>query len=163
MALRILLVFLVTFTQVFAAPVNVNDQAPDWSLLTPQGDTINYHEDSAGKVSMVLFWASRCPYCRSLMPHLEVIYRKYRGKGLKFYAINVFEDADPVKHFTDQKFTSNLLLNGDEVAADWGVKGTPGLFVIDKDKKVIYKRPNGVNDVMVKQNVDLKIKYALKK
>ena len=163
MICRCVLLLLLLVSQVMAEPVNINDQAPDWSLLTPDGNTINYHEDSEGKVSMVLFWASGCPYCRTLMPHLEIIYRKYRSKGLKFYAINAYEDADPVKHFTDQKFTSTLLLDGDEVAGVWGVKGTPGLFVIGKDKKVIYKRPNGVNDVLVKQNVDLKIKYALKK
>ena len=163
MFVRIILVFILFVTQGQATPLNINDDAPDWSLQTAEGETINYHQDSDGKVTMVLFWATWCPYCRTLMPHLEVIYRKYRSKGLKYYTINVFEDGDPIKHFADQKFTSTLLLNGDDVAADWGVKGTPGLFVIGRDRKVIYKRPNGVNDVLVKQNVDLKIKYALKK
>ncbi len=155
--------FLLIVTRAFAEPVNLNDIAPDWTLQTAAGESINYYEDRDEGVSMVLFWATWCPYCRTLMPHLEVIYRKYRGKGLKSYAINVFEDGDPVQHFSDWKFTSTLLLNGDEVAAEWGVKGTPGLFVIDRDGKVVYKRPNGVNDVLVKQNVDLRIKQALKK
>lgn len=162
MFIRFVLVFILGITSVLANPLNVNDQASDWSLLTPEGETINYYEDSDGKVTMVLFWATWCPYCRSLMPHLEVLYRKYRSKGVKFYAINVFEDNDATQHFSDQKFTSTLLLNGDEVAKSWGVKGTPGLYLIGKDKKVIYKRPNGVNDVMVKQNLDLKLKYAVK-
>jgi len=162
MFIRILLLMLLFIPHVYAAPVTVNDTAPDWTLQNADGETINFHEDSAGKVTMVLFWASWCPYCRTLMPHLEVIYRKYRSKGLKFYAINVFEkDADPIKHFQEQQFTSTMLLDGDEVAAHWGVKATPGLFIMDRDKKVIYRRPNGVNDVLVKQNVDLKIKYAI--
>ena len=163
MVLRLILVFILSFTQAIADPVNVNDEAPDWSLLTPDGETINYYDDSSGKVSMVLYWATWCPYCKSLMPHLEVIYRKYRSKGLKFYAINIREDGDPVKFYADQKYTSTLLLNGDEIADAWGVKATPGIYVIDKDHKVIYKRPNGVNDVLVKQNIDLKIKYAIAK
>ncbi len=163
MVLRFFLVFCLFIPVASANPLKLNDTAPDWSLQTAKGETVNYHNDSEGNVTMVLFWATWCPYCRSLMPHLEVIYRQYRSKGLKFYAVNVFEENDPVKYFTDQKFSSTLLLNGDEVAAEWGVKGTPGLFVLDKEKKIIYKRPSGVSDVMVKQNIDLKLKYAVRK
>ncbi|MCG8325062.1 MAG: TlpA family protein disulfide reductase [Thiotrichales bacterium] len=163
MVLRSLIILAILWVPVTGFPVTVNDDAPDWSLQNAGGETVNYHEDSDKKVSMVLFWATWCPYCKSLMPHLEIIYRKYRSKGLKFYAINVFEDGDAVEYFNRYKFSSTLVLNGDEVAEQWGVKGTPALYVIGKDKKVIYKRPKGVSDVMVKQNIDLKIKYALRK
>ncbi|MEE9551621.1 MAG: TlpA disulfide reductase family protein, partial [Gammaproteobacteria bacterium] len=102
-------------------------------------------------------------YCASLMPHLEVVYRKYRNKGLKFYAIDIYEDGkiDPVELFERKEFSYTLLLQGDLVAEDYGVRGTPGLFVVDKDKKIIYKRPGSDSDVLVKQNVDLKIKHAI--
>lgn len=149
---------------VIAAPVNIESQAPDWTLQTPEGESVNYYQDSENKVSVILFWATWCPYCATLMPHLEVINRKYRNKGLKFYAISTFEDGeiDPKKLFDDREYSFKLLLNGDPVAEEYGVKGTPGLFVVDKDKKVIFKRQKGVSDVLVKQNVDLKIRQALK-
>ncbi len=72
------------------------------------------------------------------MPHLEVVYRKYRNKGLKFYTVDIFEDGDiePVGYFEKQGYTYTLLLLGDLVAKEYGVKGTPGLFVVDKNKKV---------------------------
>lgn len=156
---------LLPFSAVQAQPLNVGDTAPNWSLQNKDGETVDYYEDSKGKVSVVLFWATWCPYCATLMPHLEVIYEKYRSKGLKFYAVDTFEDGkkDPLEYFNEREYTYTMLLQGDETAKEYGVKGTPGLYVIDKDKKIIYKRPAGVTDVLVSQNVDLKIKQALSK
>lgn len=153
------------FAESYSEPVNFGSTAPDWSLPTKDGETINYYDDSEGKVSVVLFWATWCPYCATLMPHMEVIYRKYRNKGLKFYAISAYEDGkiDPVEYFKNKKFSYTLILDGDEVAEEYGVKGTPAVYVLDKSKKVIYKRPKGVSDVLVKQNMNLKIKQALSK
>lgn len=146
-------------------PLNVGNTAPDWSLENKAGEALDYYEDSDGKVSVVLFWASSCTYCKSLMPHLEVVYRKYRSKGLKFYAINAFEDGkiDPVEFFDNSEFSFTMLKNGDSVAEEYGVRNTPGLYVVDKDKQVVYKKPAGVSDILVKQNVDLRIKQALAK
>ncbi|HSR63687.1 MAG TPA: TlpA disulfide reductase family protein [Gammaproteobacteria bacterium] len=166
--MRLLLVLVFTLLPASAAfprPPNVGDVAPDWTLENKEGESVNYYEASEGKVSIVLFWATWCPYCRSLMPHLEVIYQNYRNKGLEFYAIDIFEDGkiDPVEYFEKMQFSFTMLKDGDLVAGDYGVKGTPGLFVVDRDKKIIYRKPVGVSDVLVKQNVDLKVKQALAK
>ena len=56
-----------------------------------------------------------------------------------------------------------MLMDGDEVGTQYGAKGTPAVYVVGKDKKVVYKRPAGVSDVLVKQNVGLSIKQALAK
>lgn len=159
----LIIITLLPFSPVWSQSPGVGASAPAWSLQTGEGNTIDYYEDSENSVSVVLFWATWCPYCASLMPHLEVVYRKYRNKGLKFYAIDILEDGklDPVEYFKKKGYTFTLLLDGDLVAEDYGVKGTPGLYVVDKDKKITYKRPAGVSDVLVKQNVDLRIKQAL--
>lgn len=148
-----------------AAPLGLGGTAENWQLENNKGEVVDYYEDSEGEVSIILFWATWCPYCSSLMPHLEVINRKYRSKGLKFYAINIKEDGkiEPIKYFEDRKYSYIQLLNGDDVAKLYGVKGTPGVYVIDREKKVVYKRPGGVGDVLVKQNVDLRVKQALSK
>lgn len=160
-----LLLFIVPVFSLHSAPLKFGGTAENWSLENKAGETIDYYEDSEGKVSVILFWATWCPYCKTLMPHLDVINRKYRNKGLKFYAINFKEDGkiDPIKYFEGRKYTYTQLLNGDEIAELYGVKGTPAVYVIGKDKKVVYKRPSGVSDVLVKQNVDLRVRQALAK
>lgn len=159
----LIIITLLPFSPVWSQSPNVGSNAPAWSLQTGDGNTIDYYEDSENSVSVVLFWSTRCSYCASLMPHLEVIYRKYRNKGLKFYAIDILEDGklDPLEYFKMKGYTYTLLLDGDHVAEDYGVKATPGLYVVDKDKKITYRRPAGVSDVLVKQNVDLRIKQAI--
>ena len=162
--LTLLLSVLLSLGSVAAeVPLNVGDAAPDWSLENNNGESVNYHEDSKENISMIFFWAAGCRYCTSLMPHLEVIYRKYRSKGLKFYAINAFEDGkiDPVEFFENNEYTFTMLENGDSVAEQYGIRRLPGLYVIDGGKKIIYRRPAGVSDVLVIQNVDLKIKQAI--
>lgn len=160
-----LLSFIVSFSPVYAAPLTIGGTANDWELETNGGDSLQYYTDSEDKVSVIIFWATWCPYCATLMPHLEDVYRKYRNKGVKFYAIDIYEDGkiDPISYFEKKGFSYTMLLDGDEVASQYGVKGTPAVYVIDKEKKVVYKRPGGVSDVLVKQNVDLRIKQALAK
>ena len=164
--MRYIIIFILSLLPlqtILAGTLKTGDTAPNWTLQDKGGKTVEYYKDSKDRVSVVLFWASWCPYCATLMPHLEVIYRKYRNKGLRFYAIDALEDGkrDPVALFEEKGFTYTMLLEGDLVAEEWGVRATPGVFVIDKDKKVIYKRPAGVSDILVKQNMDLKIKQAL--
>lgn len=164
--MRILLIFCLSLLPVavtWSETVNIGDTAPDFSLPDKDGNTLNYYTDSDKRASIVLFWASSCPYCATLMPHLEVVYRKYRSKGLRFYAVDAFEDGklDPLEFFTNKAYTYTLLLNGDDVAKQYGVRRPPGVYVMDKDKKVIYKRPAGVNEIIVKQNIDLKLKQIL--
>lgn len=162
----VLLFSFISFSSAFAEPpLTVGGTAPNWTLQTKDGEPLDYYQDSEGKVSVILFWATWCPYCATLMPHLEVVYRNYRNKGLKFYAIDIYEDGDidPVSYFANKEYSYTMLLNGDEVADQYGVKGTPGLFVIDKEKKMIYKRPSGASDELVKQNVELQIEQAISK
>ncbi len=165
--MRHLLLLLLSISLVHAdeLPLNIGGTAANWTLQTSKSESLDYYQDSEDKVSVIIFWASWCPYCATLMPHMEVIYRKYRNKGVKFYAVDIYEDGkiDPVSYFENKGFTYTMLLDGDELAKQYGVKGTPAVYVVDKEKKVVYKRPAGVTDVMVKQNVDLRIRLALAK
>jgi thiol-disulfide isomerase/thioredoxin len=164
--MRILLILLFSTSLACAdSPLSVGDTATNWTLQSSETESLDYYQDSKGKVSVILFWATWCPYCARLMPHLQEVYQEYKDEGLKFYAIDIFEDGDidPIKHFDEKGFTYTLLLEGDEVARKYGVKGTPAVYVVGKDKQVVYKRPAGVSDVMVKQNVELRIRQALAK
>lgn len=164
--LFILLFSLLSFSSSFAAPpLTIGGTAENWTLNNKAGETVDYYQDSEDKVSVIIFWATWCPYCATLMPHLEIVYRKYRSKGVKFYAVDINEDGklNPIEYFDSKGYTYTMLQNGDEVAKQYGVKGTPAVYVIGKDKKVVYKRPSGVSDVLVKQNVGLRIKQALAK
>lgn len=122
----------------------------DWTLTDANEVTVKYYEDSRQSVSVILFWATWCPYCRSLMPHLQEVADEYKNRQVKFYALNVWEAGDPQEYFRENGFTFRLLLLADFVAEDYGVKGTPGLMVMDQSHRILYIRQSGEDDVDVK-------------
>jgi len=144
-----------------SSALGVGDSAPDWELARPSGTRSNFHDDSPGSVSVVLFWATWCPYCRTLMPHLQRLAGEFEGRPVRFYALNVWEDADPAAHMSKHGFTFELLLAAEQAARAWGVKGTPGLFVVGRDGRVLYVRQSGEDDLDVEIAVRETVSGAL--
>jgi thiol-disulfide isomerase/thioredoxin len=132
-----------------AVAAGVGDDAPDWSLKSPAGAQVNFYADSKDQISVILFWATWCPYCRELMPHIQAVADEFKGKPVRFYALNVWEDSDPVAHMQQHGFTFSLLLAAERAADEFGVKGTPGLFVVDKSHVIRYMRVSGEDDLDV--------------
>ena len=118
----------------FAAELQL---APDWTLSTPDGQAINLAEEAEKQTVVLLFWATWCPYCKALMPHLQSI-RLEHGDNVRILAVNISEDADPVAFITNAGYDFVLLPEGDAVAEQYGVKGTPGVFVIDANRAIRF-------------------------
>ena len=53
-------------------------------------------------------------------------------------AINIAEDTDPVAFIDNAGYDFTLLLDGDAVAKNYGIFGTPGLFVIDANRRIDF-------------------------
>jgi len=131
----------------------VEDSVPDWTLHDAEGHLVNFYEHSAGRPAVVLFWATWCPYCRALMPHLEKLREEFSDRGVLFYALNIWEDGDPVAYLREGGYGFNLMLEADGVAADYGVKGTPGLLLVDADRRVAYVRKSGSSPQRVERDL----------
>jgi thiol-disulfide isomerase/thioredoxin len=111
--------------------------APDWNLETAQADTVRFSERAQDQISLLFFWATWCPYCKALMPHLQSIRLEY-GDKVEVLAINIMDDGDPVAFLNSAGYDFVLLLDGDEVADAYGVRGTPGVFVVDGNRRVHF-------------------------
>ncbi len=66
--------------------------APAFSLSARGGKTIDLAQFK-GQVVMINFWASWCGPCRTEMPILEDIYKKYKPMGFTMLAVNVEPDT----------------------------------------------------------------------
>ncbi|HKL20747.1 MAG TPA: TlpA disulfide reductase family protein [Tichowtungia sp.] len=126
------------FCFVQAAPVAAQESsaAQSFTLASAEGEVVNLPQDQEG-VGIYLFWASWCPYCRALMPHLQSLEDEY-GDAITIYALNFRDQQDPVAYMEEHGFDFTLLPEADDVAAQWGVKGTPGLFIIDESSQVRF-------------------------
>ncbi|GAB1256108.1 hypothetical protein NBRC116494_06100 [Aurantivibrio plasticivorans] len=140
------LCWLLLTTQAFAGkPLVEGDDAPDWILNTPTQESLSLYRDSADSKAVILFWATWCPYCEALMPELQALKNELDGQSIDFYALNIWEDADPIAYMQRKGYTFKLLLDADKIAKRYHVRGTPGLFVVDENKKVIYARKKGTS------------------
>ncbi len=156
-----LLGYFLLIMPVASEQIQENDTVPDWTQQTNEGDAVNLYTDAKDNITVILFWATWCPYCRALMPYLQQVANEYVDKPVKFYALNVWEDSDPAKYLAENGFTFTLLMIADLVAEDYGVKGTPGLFVIDTKHRVRYMRRSGEDEIAVKIAVEEAIESSL--
>ncbi len=112
--------------------------APDWTLQTPDGDAVTLSKAVADRPVILLFWATWCPYCKALMPHLQSIALEY-GERIEIFAIHFRDDmGDPVAFIRDAGYDFTLLTDGNEVAEQNGIWGTPGVLVVDTDRRVRF-------------------------
>lgn len=126
---------------------------PSWSLPDANGDSVEFRPSENNPYRVVLFWATWCPYCKALMPHLERFRVKHENTAatprLEFLALNVWEDGEPEVYMTESGYHFRLVPNADQIAKDYGVKGTPGLFLVNANNEVLYQRRSGTSPEQV--------------
>jgi len=116
------------------------DIAPNWQLKTQTGKSISL-ADYQGKPVILHFWATWCPYCKKLQPKLVELTQKYKKTEIEIVAISFNEDegVNPQDSIVKRGYQFVTAVNGDKVAQQYGVKGTPTTFFINRDGKVIFK------------------------
>lgn len=111
--------------------------APEFTL-SADGRTVRLSDEARRQDARVLFfWATWCPYCKALMPHLQSIRLEY-GDRVKILAINIKEDGDPAEFIESAGYDFMLLPQGDPVADAYRITGTPGLLLINRERTVRF-------------------------
>ena len=118
-------------------------------------------EDLRGKVVLVNFWATWCPYCRHEMPEMQRFYADYRARGFEIVALSQDDEAEKVRQFIakeNYRFPV-AMANGSYAAAFGGVSRLPTSFLIDKQGRlrkkisgqVYYSRLEGLVGGLLKE------------
>jgi thiol-disulfide isomerase/thioredoxin len=95
--------------------------------------------DYRGKVVLVNLWATWCGPCRAEMPSMEILYQRFKERGLEILAVNIEEDAETVASFMDQlhlSFPALLDLDG-KIAGSYGIQAIPASYLLDRQGKVV--------------------------
>jgi thiol-disulfide isomerase/thioredoxin len=108
----------------------------DWTLNNLKGQPITL-SSYRGQPVLLVFWATWCPYCKKLLPGIQRLHEEYAEKGLKIIAVNIKEDWKPEVYWRNHEYTFDAVLEGDAIAARYGISGTPGLVFIDPNGKVL--------------------------
>lgn len=106
--------------------------APSVEIANASGEMLQLPRKGHQGVDIYLFWATWCPYCKALMPHLQSMLDEY-GDRVHVYALNIREDDDPAAYLSSQGYDFTLVPEADPVAATYGIKSTPGVLLVDGD------------------------------
>lgn len=106
---------------------------PDWRLATADGGSVRLSQEVKEQPVILFFWATWCPYCKALMPHLQSIKLEF-GDDIEILAINFRDKGDPVAFVEAAGYDFIVLPDGDDVAELYGIHGTPGVMIVDRDQ-----------------------------
>jgi thiol-disulfide isomerase/thioredoxin len=119
------------------------DRAMAWEGKGADGEILHFDPQRMQRPAILLFWATWCPYCKALMPYVQKVYGAAGKDKLDVYAIDIKDDGDPVAELRERGQTFILVRDGDAIAEQYGIKGTPGLLLVDVKGNIVYKRTGG--------------------
>ena len=105
--------------------------------LVISGATINGKKFSSaqwkGKVVVVDFWGTWCPWCRRAIPHLESLYAKYHKRGFDLLSVSNDQSIATLRDYlkTHPKMVWPQIYDP-AMPAKYGIEGFPTQFVIDR-------------------------------
>ncbi len=87
-----------------------------------------------GKVVVLEFWASWCPFCAKQNPHVEALYKANRSRGLEVVAVSIDKTAQAAQRYLaahGYTFPAGLVNSAYERIYRLR-RGLPQVYVIDR-------------------------------
>jgi thiol-disulfide isomerase/thioredoxin len=111
--------------------------APTFNLPDKNGEIIDLGK-LKGQVVMLNFWASWCGPCRTEMPLMDQIYKKYHAAGFTLLGVNVDTDSTDAQKFLSQVPVSFPIAfdRDNKVSKLYAVSAMPSSVFIDRKGNV---------------------------
>lgn len=123
----------------------VGNKAPDLTLESVEGEFVNLYKLEAD-FTVVLIFEPNCSHCKVYVPEFhEKVYKKYKDKGLKVYAIYSMDNRDEWTEFLSKHNLYDWINvwdpeNASNFKVSYDARKTPAVYLLDKNKKIIAKR-----------------------
>ncbi len=95
-----------------------------------------------GKVVVIDFWGTWCPWCRKEAPYIAKLYKKYRKAGMRVIGIPVGSTPAQLDHYAKTHPDENwpqLYISGranSAIANNSGIQGFPTEIIVGRDGRV---------------------------
>lgn len=97
-------------------------------------------QDYEGKVLVLHFWATWCPYCRSEVPELKELHAGWRDKGVQVLAVSTDQDVAKLRAYVQEQGVPYPVIaditREMSIAEQFGVQGIPVTYVIGRDGRI---------------------------
>ena len=124
-------------------PILLNQPAPELLLIDTAGSLTSFRV-IPNDYTILFFWDSDCGICGTEIVELKKMYDQ-PDYDIEIYSINVNSDLEKWKEAIAEKQVPGINVNGTRSATKdfhdlYDIYGTPVIYVLDKDKKIIAKR-----------------------
>ncbi|NQU31829.1 MAG: DUF5106 domain-containing protein [Bacteroidetes bacterium] len=124
-------------------PILLGMPAPQLLLIDSLGSLISFQQIT-NSYTILFFWDSDCGICGKEITELQKLYDQPEY-DIEVYAINVNSDLEKWKKAVVEKNVPGINVNGTRSATKdfhdlYDIYGTPVIYVLDKDKKIVAKR-----------------------
>lgn len=120
-----------------AAQSGERQSTPRFRAKTLNGESFD-NQSVKGKVVLLQFWTTWCPYCRREQPLVDEVQKELASKGLIVLAVDVGESKKTVRRYLAENPRScRVVLNDDtNLPALFVSEGFPLYVLIDRDGKI---------------------------
>ena len=120
-------------------------RAPDFELRTLDGSSVRLGDHLGKDVVLIDFWATYCQPCLLALPHLDELYRKYKGNGFVVLAVSIDEAALGSRVRVEAaklRLSFPVLLDTEtDVVARYNPRSTaPYSVLVGKDGRILARR-----------------------
>lgn len=114
------------------------EPAPRFHAKSLAGEMFS-NESTKGKVVLVQFWTTWCPYCKSEEGLVNDLTTEFADKGLLVLAVDVGESKKVVQQYLkDHPRKCHIVMTGDtNLAAMYQANRYPIYVVVDRDGKIV--------------------------
>ena len=136
----IIFIFLVQF--VMAASIKDN-QVPNSKIKMLNGEYAKLSDFNEDGPVIINFWTTWWPFCERQLAYLDQLNSNFSEAGLKVLAVNankpqILNQVRPYINKRKYRFDVSVDPRG-KLAKQFGVKGFPALYLVDKDGTIIHK------------------------
>lgn len=120
-------------------------RAPDFELRSLEGKNVRLADHFGKDVVLIDFWATYCQPCLVALPHLDELYRKYKGRGFVVLAVAIDEAALGSRVRVEAaklRLSFPVLLDPEtEVVARYNPKSSaPYSVLVARDGRIVARR-----------------------
>jgi len=124
----------------------VGNSVPNIILPDSSGSEIELNKIQSNQI-LIIFYASWCPHCQTLLPQIYDLYKNRKEKKLEVLAISIDTSRTDWLNFIrnnnlDWLNASDFKGWNGSAASDYYLYATPTLFLIDQNKKLILNSPS---------------------
>ena len=151
--LLFLLLSLLSCSQQEEKPLEIGDQAPDFTVKDVEGNVFSLSEHLGSPV-VLRFFLTDCKFCRADTPVFNAYYERFHDQGLEIVYIDTLGISDQELNSFKQDLNIPFPVAGDrdgKAAAAYMVKALPQTVVLDPRHKIIAAILGGVSEPELKR------------